>query len=140
MRVRKRDYLIYLFATLSTAAAVLTPILVHETDAHAQFTARGFVQVTTPAMSGQAPQQAFPDIAAGDEVTVVDSSGTVVSSGILTQGMSSAGLVNSQFLDFTLSVPAGLDRYGIRVGLDRGTVWFTREQMRAGPELEMDGA
>lgn len=140
MRIRKRDYLIYLFATLSAAMAVLTPILMFGADAHAQFTACGFVQITTPALSGQTPQQAFPDVAAGDQVSVVDSRGTVVGSGILTQGMSSAGLVNSEFLNFTLSVPVNLARYGIRVGSDRGTAWFTQQQMRAGPELEMDGA
>jgi hypothetical protein len=39
--------------------------------------------------------------------------------------------------DFTATVPAGLARYGILVGQNRGTTWFTEQQMRHDPVLTL---
>ena len=96
-----------------------------------------------------------PDVTDGSQVTVTDSAGHVIGTGTLAtdnsaaarraeaqQAVLAAGL--AQFggdqtgltiYDFTVTVPAALPRYGISVGQNRGTVWLSEREMRAGPSV-----
>jgi hypothetical protein len=119
------------------------------------FTAHGSEMVFADPFNGQNVQQAYPDITDGAQVTVINSSGTVVGTGTLQsdpvgtlQAIKAAvtgtpGLSASDFASFvmkytfTVTVPGGLPRYGIRAGQDRGTVWLSPNQMRHGPALTL---
>jgi len=73
----------------------------------------------------------YSDVRPGTEVDVVDQSGKVLAVSQLTQGAVSCTY------HFTLNnVPAGQPLYGISIS-HRGTVHFTEDQMRAGPELTL---
>ena len=51
-----------------------------------------------------------------------------------TFGNSSGMYINK----FTVSdLPAGQQRYGISIGQNRGTIWFSEKQMRSGPGLSL---
>ncbi len=118
-------------------------------------TAHGSELVFANPLDGQNVQNAYPDISDGTQVTVVNSSGTVVGTGTLqsdpaatVRALKSAvagisGLSASDFTsfvaeyDFTVTVPGGLARYGIRAGQNRGTTWLTPQQMRNGPALSL---
>jgi hypothetical protein len=98
------------------------------------------------------------DITAGSQVTVTDATGRVISTSSLTEDNSRlAQQVVSQYdalqaelsalggssssaaaWKFTVTVPGGLARYGIAIGgPNRGVVWFTPQQMAAGPGLSL---
>jgi|SRR6516165_8583253 hypothetical protein len=111
------------------------------TSSPGSITSHGQVELATTNLLGDglSPADAFPDIAPGGQVTVVNSSDQVIGTGTLTQGAMSSGLVSADFLNFTVSVPAGLSRYGIEIGHDRGTVWFTPAEMKSGPGLSLEG-
>ncbi|HEY2575108.1 MAG TPA: hypothetical protein VGI74_02260 [Streptosporangiaceae bacterium] len=105
--------------------------------------------------NGQSVQEVYPDVADGTRVTVVNPAGTAIATGTLRTdpagmeralkiAVSGTPLVPAadfaSFVaeyDFTATVPAGLVRYGVRVGLGRHTAWFTEQQMRHGPELTL---
>jgi hypothetical protein len=96
-------------------------------------TAHGTETVAVSILAGESAQQAFPDVTDGGQVTVVDSTGNVVGSGILSETDTST--VIDEF-KFTVTVPGGLARYGIQIGNgSRGTVWFSKGQMKQGPRL-----
>lgn len=100
-----------------------------------------------------------PDIIAGSQVTVTDSSGKVVSTSALVEDTSKAALAEIKTYDtlqapltaegfsdspgmsvyrFAVSVPAGQDRYGIAIGgPNRGTLWETEAEMRNGPQVTL---
>lgn len=101
------------------------------------------------------------DVTAGSQVTVTDSAGHVIATSSLAEDNSRlAQQVVSQYdkvqadlsalpggfgsgngaaaWKFTVTVPAGLARYGIAIGgPDRGVVWFSAQQMAAGPGLSL---
>jgi len=79
------------------------------------------------------PSQNYPDIADGGQVTVVNSQQQVIGDGTLSAGAYSTGLLTAQYYNWKAAVPGGLPRYGVEVGTNRGTVWFSQQQMKAGP-------
>jgi len=119
--------------------------------------------VVTGLLSGTDVQDAYPDITSGSQVIVTDSSGTVIGTGMLSYdkaktfalttgtavilakktGASASGIASAlsqdvAIYDFSVSgLPGGLVRYGIKVGHNRGTIWFTAAQMKAGPGLTL---
>ena len=89
----------------------------------------------------------YPDISDGTQVVVVNGSGQVIGVGHLTCDAKATATFNKvlgsdsllageTFYSFTVSVPSGQPRYGIRVS-HRGTVWFTSRQMQKGPGLSV---
>jgi len=122
--------LLVLFATLAGINAV---------SGGGSMTVHGTEVVTLNPLDGTNVSQAFPDITAGTEVTVVSSSGTVIGSGSLSEADASSWTTWSAAYSFTVTVPSGEPRYGIQIGHDRGTVWFTQQQMAKGPGLSLSG-
>lgn len=116
-------------------------------SAPAPIRSHGVVTVFASPDDGETVQDAYPDIATGGQVTIVDSSGKVVATGTLTYNpqqtasmltKATAGTAMpasdlTTFIadyDFTVSVPGGLARYGIKVGQNRGTIYETASQMK----------
>jgi hypothetical protein len=118
-------------------------------------TAHGTLTVYNDAFSGLSMAEAYPDISDGSQVTVTDPSGTVIGSGTLSYdkvktlefvlegsakypALASTLSQDVAIYDFTVSgLPGGEARYGIKVGQNRGTIWFTPAQMKAGPGLTL---
>jgi hypothetical protein len=119
------------------------------------FTAHGTDTVMVNPLNGQNVQEAYPDMTAGAQVTVTDSSGKVIGTGTLASDpgatlrsarMLAAGIPGTSagtylgwvaVYSFTVTVPGGQPRYGIEIGHNRGTVWFTPAQMQKGPGLSL---
>jgi hypothetical protein len=111
----------------------------------AAITAHGQLQI----MGDNALQasQDFPDITDGTEVVITDPSGKVIGTGTLGYDQAASHDSNTglgQMLDwvaydFTVTVPGGEPRYGVRV-TTHGTVWFTSAQMQKGPSLSLSGS
>jgi hypothetical protein len=119
--------------------------------------ANGTLTVEVNPLGGVEVSNAYPDITDGSQVTVTDSSGTVVGTGTLSYSKTQTdaealvlgtamGLgANADDLDLDVGVytftvtglPGGEARYGIKVGQNRGTIWFTASQMKAGPSLTL---
>lgn len=85
----------------------------------------------------------FSDITDGAQVTVTNSSGTVIGNGTLSYDTNqSSAQSNIQpgmsvcIYRFAVTVPGGLSRYGITIS-HRGTIWFTSAQMTKGPGLSL---
>ncbi len=102
-------------------------------------TVRGTEQVVVNSFDGMSTGSAFPDITAGSAVRVVDSSGTVIGAGTLAASDPSSWGPQDAVYAFVVTVPAGQPRYGIEIGRNRGTEWFTEDQMRKGPSLSVSG-
>jgi hypothetical protein len=85
---------------------------------------------------------------------VTDSSGKVISTGTLssdpaktaatlataTVGTGLSASEMTEFVavyDFTVTVPGGLDRYGVKLGQNRGTIYESAKQMKQGPSLSL---
>jgi len=86
--------------------------------------------------------QDYPDITGGAQVVVTSPSGRVVDTGTLAGGTdgaadSGSGAVGQCSYPFTLTITLGQPRYGIAIGHNRGTIWFTPDQMRNGPVLSL---
>lgn len=90
----------------------------------------------------------FTDIAAGAQVTITDQSGTVIRTGALNGGHTSATLpdlnggddfANKCSYHFLIDgVPGDAANYGVSVGNTfRGTVHFNREQLRTAVDLNL---
>jgi hypothetical protein len=81
----------------------------------------------------------YPDITAGAQVIITSPSGAVLDTGTLAGGTDTAGSYGTGECDylFTAEIPGTQPRYGITVGRNRGTIWFTRDQMRNGPALSL---
>lgn len=114
----------------------------------------GTVTLMANPLSGDPVSQAYPDVTDGSQVVVTDSSGKVIGTGTLTpdtaeesvlRQMTAASLkVNADLLapdivvyQFVVTVPGGLDRYGVKVGQNRGTIYETAEEMKDGPSLTL---
>jgi hypothetical protein len=95
-------------------------------------TAHGTETVAVSVLDGESAREAFPDVTDGSQVTVMDSTRNIIGNGILSE--TSTSIAEEQFR-FTVTVPGGLARYGIQVGSNRGTLWFSNKQMRQGPGL-----
>lgn len=105
-----------------------------------QFISHDSIEISTsPALeNGLTVAEAFPGIGPGTQVTIVNSSNDVIATATLTQGASSLGsLVSGEFLNFTVTVPADLPRYGISVpGLT--VMWASETQMRNGVTVQAE--
>ena len=102
-------------------------------------TVHGTEQLVVNSFDGMSTESAFPDITAGSPVTVVDDSGAVIGTGTLAASDPSSWGPQDAVYAFVVSVPAGQPRYGIEIGRNRGTEWFTEDQMRKGPSLSLSG-
>lgn len=124
-----------------TMALAVTALLLAGCGGGSQITAHGTEDVTVSPGSGMTVQDAFPDVTNGSQVTVVDPSGKVIGTGTLSyaKGDTGAAIQWAMAYDFTVTVPGGETRYGIQIGHDRGTVWFTPAQMTKGPALQLTG-
>lgn len=105
-----------------------------------QMTVHGTMEVAGNVLDSS---QNYPDISAGTQVVVLDSSGKVIATGQLsfdakaTKIFSKLGAFGAETVyDFTVNVPSGESRYGIVVS-HRGTIWFTPKQMQKGPGLSL---
>lgn len=78
--------------------------------------------------------EAYPDITDGSQVTVIDSASHVIGTGSL-NATSTTTLMDKY--SFRVRVPGGEARYGIEIGHDRGTDWFSEKEMRAGPGVSL---
>lgn len=120
----------------------------------APITSHGSVIVFASPFNEQNVQEAYPDVASGSQVTVTDSSGKVIGTGTLSSdpaktaatlvtATAGTGLTASEMTefvavyDFTVTVPGGEDRYGIKIGQNRGTIYETPKQMKQGPSLTL---
>jgi hypothetical protein len=105
----------------------------------APITAHGTVTVDYTSSAGGGPGDSLND---GDQVVIVNSSGTVVGNGILaTQSFSTTADAPDweDVFSFKVTVPGALPRYGIQVnGTSHGTVWESAAQMKSGPALSLD--
>ncbi len=82
-------------------------------------------------------QSAYPDIATGSPVTVISPSGAVLGTGVLIAADPGSWGIQDAVYAFTITVPAGEPRYGIKIGGNGGTAWFSGAQMRAGPDISL---
>lgn len=102
-------------------------------------TVHGTEQVAVNSYDGMSTTGAFPDITGGTPVTVVNGSGVVIARGALAASDPSSWGSQDAVYAFTVSVPAGESRYGIQIGRNRGTAWFSESRMHAGPALFLSG-
>ncbi len=92
----------------------------------------------------------FPDVGAKTPVTVLNGAGRIIGSATLRfephvsardgAKYNSDSENVSDFIavySFTVSVPRGLARYGIKIGSSHGTVWLSAAQMSGGPVLTL---
>jgi hypothetical protein len=118
-------------------------------------TSHGTLDVFANPLNGQAVTAAYPDVTSGSQVTVTDASGKVIGTGTLgydqtavkrAEKLFAAAIPNApadmygtwiEAFSFTVKVPAGESRYGIRAGQGRGVIWFTENQMHKGPSLTL---
>lgn len=115
----------------TAVAAVLT------LSSSGQITSHDSIELTVNGSETLA--QVFPALHPGTQVTVTDNAGKVLAAPLLTQGAESVGTVlNAEFLDFTVSVPAGLPEYGISIP-GQGTFWVTPGQLAAGVTVTLEG-
>lgn len=98
------------------------------------------------------------DVTTGTQVTVVDSNSHVIGTGTLTDDNSAAAQKAITAYDteqlslgvfgqatgsgmgvytFTATVPSGETRYGVNIGQNRGTLWFSENQMKSGPQISL---
>ena len=105
----------------------------------APITARGTITVYYTSTSDGG---AGDDLADGDQVVVVNASGTVIGTGTLAlqnSGTGLDGMAEQDVFSFKVTVPGALPRYGIQVGgTSHGTVWDSAAQMQSGPALTLD--
>jgi hypothetical protein len=134
-------------AIAAFAAAILTAAACSSTPP--PVTSHGTVTLYSGLLSGTNVQDGYPDITAGSQVTVTDSTGKVIGTGTLAADSSmTTAMVDYASLaaklpsydltqdvavyDFTVAgLPGGLPRYGFQVGQNRGTVWQTAAQVKA---------
>ncbi len=121
--------------------AVLALVLAACSSSPPSFTAHGAVTVSAGILAGGPPSELFPDISDGAQVTVVNSSNTVVGTGPLhLQGNQAQTVGESDSYTFTVSnLPGGLTRYGFEIGHNRGTVWETPSEAKD-PSLSLSAS
>ena len=110
-------------------------------------TSHGTVTLYSGLLSGLNVQDSYPDITSGSQVTVTDSAGKVIGTGTLSYSSAqtsalvllsalAAKLPSYDFTQdvavytFTVTVPGGLDRYGLTVGRNRGIIYESASQMK----------
>jgi hypothetical protein len=130
--------------TIAAALAVtaLTAGLGLAACGSSQITVKGAEEVCGGDAQGTSPP-GYTDVTAGTQVIVTDPAGTVIGTGTLAGGpattwsTTNAGLTtSSQVYRFTVTVPGGEKRYGISIGnVSRGRIWFSQQEMQAGPGL-----
>jgi hypothetical protein len=84
--------------------------------------------------------QDYPDITAGTQVVLTNPSGKVLDASALgggTDAPGGSGGVGQCNYPFTVRMIPGQPRYGITIGQNRGTVWFTPANMKNGPVLSL---
>jgi hypothetical protein len=134
-------------ATIILTSAAALAMLLSACGGTPSITSHGTVTVLADPGNGQTAQDAYPDIADGGQVTIMDASGKVIGTGtlsysssqtsaMLTKATAGSGLNAGELktfvaeYDFTATVPGGQSRYGIKVGQNRGTVYETAGQMK----------
>ena len=138
-RLRSRRLLIIAGSVLAAAAVAAAVLLRTGTFRHQLMTVHGTEQVVVSSFDGLSTVSAFPDITGGAPVTVVSPSGKVIGTGMLSPSDPASWGAQDSVYAFTVTVPADEPRYGIQIGRNRGTVWFTAQQMKAGPALSVSG-
>jgi len=122
------------------AAAALATLGVAACGGPGSETVKGGLVIDESILSAS---QDYPDITDGTQVVVVNSAGDVVGTADLRfdakDTVSASALISQTAYDFTVTVPSGLPRYGIRI-TTHGTVWFTPSQMSKGPVLSLAGS
>jgi hypothetical protein len=131
--IKRRGLRLIVAGIVAAVVLAVVAVVALTAGSSAPIAAHGTVATTTGLLSGDTPEEAFPDIATGGQVVVVNSAGTVIGTGTLGQ----AEVANAGEVDYRWSVrvPAGLPRYGVRIGRDRGTVYYSAAQMASGPAL-----
>jgi hypothetical protein len=80
----------------------------------------------------------------GTQVVIYNSDNDVIATGTLSTAPQQPNPLNGEFgleadyYTFTVTVPAGLSRYGIEIGGQHGIVWESEKQMKSGPGLDLD--
>jgi len=141
----KHPILIALALGAVIAAGTVTGLLLKGSPP-ALITAHGTELVCTSILGdGGTPAEIYPDVTDGTQVTVTDPDGKVIGTSELssTRDAEAAELsiLPGEHVDayaFTVKVPGGLARYGITAGHDRGTLYYTARQMKAGPRLGLN--
>lgn len=136
------------------AAAIAVAVLAGCSSGPPPVKSDGTVTLMANPLGGDPVSEAYPDVANGSQVVVTDSSGKVVGIGTLSpdtgeesvlRQMTAASLkVDADLLapdivvyQFAVTVPGGLDRYGVKVGQNRGTIYETAKEMKDGPSLTL---
>jgi hypothetical protein len=131
---------------LYLVAVIAAAVVVAGCGGPGTFTAHGTDLVCADITSGTSAADAYPDISDGGQVTVTDSTGKVIGTGTLvstpvpTKVASLGGASVAEFFGsykFSVTVPGGLQRYGIQIGQNRGTVWFSPSKMQSGPSVSL---
>jgi hypothetical protein len=129
------------FGLIAGGAMILIIAVVFGTTRHAAaapVTVHGSMTVTESCLSANSD---YPDVSTGAQVIITDASGKVLAQGALGgEKTVSQPLGDECDYPFTVQVPSGQARYGITIGHNRGTVWFTPAEMRRGPGLSLDAA
>lgn len=132
---RQRKWLLVASAVFAGIIAVVVVVVILAASGASPVKVHGQLEVAADALNGTNTSD-YSDISDGAQVTVVNSSGTVIANGTLSFSKAeNLGLISADIYNFTVTVPGGLSRYGIQVGQNRGTVWESASQMKAGPSL-----
>ncbi len=133
---------ILLTVVLTLAAAGCTK------GAHGLATVRGH-QIVVIMPDAEDVTRDYPHMHDDTPVIVVDGQGHRIASGKLVFDPTATGYAYDKFdtdenggnfisvFDFTVTVPFGLRRYGIAVGIGHGVAWFDLQQMMSGPALTL---
>jgi hypothetical protein len=141
LRQRRWHRKLLLFAGLGLAGVLIgaAGLLARGAFPAPMITVHGTEQVVVTSFDGMSITGAFPDITGGTPVIVVNGSGAVIARGALAASDPSSWGPQDAVYAFSVSVPGGESRYGIQIGRNRGTAWFSQRQMRAGPALFLSG-
>jgi hypothetical protein len=124
-----------------TALILLALMLAACSSSPPGFTAHGTLTASAGILAGGPPSELFPDITDGGQVTVVNSSNTVIGTGTLNlQGNQAQTVGQTDTYTLTVSnLPGGLSRYGFQIGHNRGTVWETPSEAKH-PSLSLSAS
>lgn len=158
---RRRSWVIAAVAALALAGGVTAGLALSGGSTPPPIVSHGTVTLLTGIIGGPEVTSAYPDVTNGSQITVVNSSGTVLGTGTLSYSLpetaadatSMAAAFNGDaggsavtpgemavhvaVYDFTVNVPGEQTRYGVTVGQNRGTEWLSAAQMKSGPALQI---
>lgn len=99
-----------------------------------QITVKGKVEVDYTVSGASDP---YSD---GTQVVVYNSDHDVIGTGTLSASTGTTAPFGgyADNYTFTVTLPAGLPRYGFEVGGQHGMVWESAKQLTAGPSLDLD--